>query len=66
MVILTLLVVNVTKKHLSPLRVNRCFSCSDDVINITLAFFDKYSPIFSAIFQAFCIYHTDYEKVCYG
>ena len=41
--------------------INRCFSCSDDVINIMLAFLTNTVP-FAGIFHKFCFFDTDYEK----
>ena len=43
---------------------NRRFPCSDDVINLVLAFWQIWSH-FWAIFQKVCFFNTVYEKVCY-
>ena len=37
----------------------------DDVINIMLAFLANKAPFFSAIFQIFCFFDSDQERLCY-
>ena len=44
---------------------NRRFSCSDDVINLMLLFWQIWFH-FRAIFQKFCFFDTLYKKLCHN